>query len=269
MKNYYITESQLSILTKNIIEEQSSVVSKVPTKVIQNINKLECVPLLFRPAVLELKNKNYNPLFLKTALGIIGRESDFGSSDRYSYLNPLKSLWGYVGGQTSIGYGQIKPETAKEFGLDINDLNTAVGALKGVYSIVVKNYNLARSIGYNAAPTSNFKDGTGNAALDMAIAAFNAGPQKIVKYCETNDPNVKRNCKFAGQLVEQGFGGAAGIVGTPGYTPQSSKTKYTVTDKLVQNYLPNFKTSRWDGVDISTHGYVKEVAQTIKKLNCF
>lgn len=269
MKNYYITESQLSILTKNIIEEQSSVVSKVPTKVIQNINKLECVPLLFRPAVLELKNKNYNPLFLKTALGIIGRESDFGSSDRYSYLNPLKSLWGYVGGQTSIGYGQIKPETAKEFGLDINDLNTAVGALKGVYSIVVKNYNLARSIGYNAAPTSNFKDGTGNAALDMAIAAFNAGPQKIVKYCETNDPNVKRNCKFAGQLVEQGFGGAAGIVGTPGYNPQSSKTKYTVTDKLVQNYLPNFKTSRWDGVDISTHGYVKEVAQTIKKLNCF
>lgn len=269
MKNYYITESQLSILTKNIIEEQSSVVSKVPTKVIQNINKLECVPLLFRPAVLELKNKNYNPLFLKTALGIIGRESDFGSSDRYSYLNPLKSLWGYVGGQTSIGYGQIKPETAKEFGLDIDDLNTAVGALKGVYSIVVKNYNLARSTGYNAAPTSNFKDGTGNAALDMAIAAFNAGPQKIVKYCETNDPNVKRNCKYAGQLVEQGFGGAAGIVGTPNSTIQPGKTKYTVTDKLVQNYLPNFKTSRWDGVDISTHGYVKEVAQTIKKLNCF
>jgi hypothetical protein len=215
-------------------------------------------------------NKGYNPLFIKAALGVIGRESDFGSSDRYSYLNPLKSLWGYVGGQTSIGYGQIKPETAKEFGLDVSDLNTAFGALKGVYLILIKNYNTARSIGYNAAPTSNFKDGTGNAALDIAIAAFNAGPEKIVKYCETNDPNVKRNCKFAGQLVEQGFGGAAGIVGTPNSTiTKTEKTKYNVTDKLVQNYLPNFKTSRWDGVDISTHGYIKEVAQTIKKLNCF
>jgi hypothetical protein len=277
MKTFYITETQLEFLKQHLLSEQSVIgapnygmVNQPPTKQ-KTIKGFDCVPLLFRPAVSELKSKNYNPLFLKTALGVIGRESNFGSSDRYSYLNPLKSLWGYVGGQTSIGYGQIKPETAKEFGLDVTDLNTAVGALKGVYSILVKNYNLARSIGYNAEPTSNFKEGTGNAALDMAIAAFNAGTQKIVKYCQTNDPNVKRDCKYAGQLVEQGFGGTINIVEEIPYntpTPQPNK-KYTVTDKLVQNYLPNFKTKRWDGVNISTHGYIKEVANNIKKFSCF
>jgi hypothetical protein len=259
MKNYYITESQLSILTKNIVDEQSvigapnyGIVSNTPSRVYQEIKGLDCVPRLFRPAVYELKNKNYNKLFLKTALGVIGRESDFGGSDRYSYLNPLKSLWAYVGGQTSVGYGQIKPETAKEFGLDVSDLNTASGALKGVYSIIVKNFNIARSVGYNGAPSSNFKDGTGNAALDIAIAAFNAGAGRIVKYCETSDPNIKKNCSLAGktQTLDNG-------------------KKIEVFDKPVQNYLPNFKTKRWDGVDISTHGYVKEVADTLKKLNCF
>jgi len=259
MKNYYITESQLSVLTKNIIEEQSVVgatnygtVSQTPSRVYQEIKGLECVSNLFRPAVYELKNKNYNKLFLKAALGVIGRESDFGGSDRYSYLNPLKTLWAYVGGQTSVGYGQIKPETAKEFGLDVSDLNTATGALKGVFSIILKNFQLARSVGYNGAPSSNFSEGTGNAALDIAIAAFNAGATKIVKYCETSDPNIKKDCSLAGKTQTL-----------------SNGTKLVIYNKPVQNYLPNFKTQRWDGVNISTHGYVKEVAQTLKKLNCF
>ena len=220
---------------------------------------LPCVPELFRLPMLDMLNllgpsRSYaskpNILILKTALGVIGRESDFGQSDRYKYLNPLKVLWGFVGGQTSIGLGQIKPESLGKSGIiAIVDLNTAHGALKGVYSILLKNYAIAIETGYSSdAPSINFNSGTGNAALDIAISAFNMGATKIVKHCETDNPNLKRNCSLAGTKTKDGL---------------------TVTDKYVANYLPNYKTTRWDGVNISSHGYVKEVAETIKKMTCF
>jgi hypothetical protein len=37
----------------------------------------------------------------------------------------------------------------------------------------------------------------------------------------------------------------------------------------VPNYIPNFKTERWDWVKISSHGYISEVAQRIKTYTCF
>ena len=43
----------------------------------------------------------------------------------------------------------------------------------------------------------------------------------------------------------------------------------TVTNQVVPNYLPNFKTKRLDGVSISSHGYVQEVASRYKKYTCF
>jgi hypothetical protein len=57
-------------------------------------------------------------------------------------------------------------------------------------------------------------------------------------------------------------------IGQPSANPPAKKT-YKVSDKVVQNYIPNYKTERWDGVNISTHGYVEEVAGYYKKLNCF
>jgi hypothetical protein len=45
--------------------------------------------------------------------------------------------------------------------------------------------------------------------------------------------------------------------------------KIKVFNKYVPNYLPNFKTKRLDGVNISSHGYIKEVAEKIKKYTCF
>ena len=45
--------------------------------------------------------------------------------------------------------------------------------------------------------------------------------------------------------------------------------KYQVSHQVVKNYLPNFKTKRWDGVDISIHGYVTEVASRMRKFTCF
>ena len=274
MKNYFITESQLSRLTEKIVNEQSykpifnrninysdtpatMTAGIIQQQKIQNdlssaLANLQCVPKLFQVPLHLQKKQNKNNFLLKTALGVIGRESDFSSSDRFKYLNPLKTLWAYVGGQTSVGPGQIKPETASQFNLGVSELNTAAGSLQGVYKILNENYNKAISTGYNSSPSTNLKDGTGNAALDMAIVAFNSGPHKIVKYCETSKPTIKRDCALAGTTEKLDDG-----------------TEIKITNKYVKNYIPNFKTKRWDGVNISSHGYVKEVANNIKKFSCF
>jgi hypothetical protein len=228
--------------------------------------KIECVPYAFRHAVNTLKNKS-DKLVLKAALGIVGRESSFGVSNRYKYLNPLKTLWSKIGGDTSVGYGQVKPEKAKEYGMSINELNSALGALTIVYKIIYDYYVKAKKIGYTTTKSPGNIKGTGNAALDISILAFNAGGSKILRYCATNNPEIKRPCSNAGKLVEQVIG--APQYGMIGVKDPVGPTKYRVSNTYVQNYIPNFKTTRWDNVQISSHGYIEEVASRIKKYTCF
>jgi hypothetical protein len=103
-------------------------------------------------------------------------------------------------------------------------------------------------VGYTTGPSVNFKDGTGNSALDMAISAHNLGSQKITKYCKTSDPKINRPCDLAGKTTSEGL---------------------KVSNQYVQNYIPNFKTKRWDGVEITSQGYIIEVAKRIKEYTCF
>ena len=281
MKNYLITESQLERITNLIISEQSVVGApnfgtigssdrftnkKNETKPIKGF---DCVPYAFRHAVSTLKKKGYNPLILKAALGTIGRESSFGSGNRFKFLNPLKTLWAHLGGSTSVGYGQVKPETAKQYGMNIDELNSAIGALTTIYKILSDNYNVAKKVGFTNSKSMNGPNGTGNSALDMAIVAYNAGRGKIVKYCQTSNPKLKRDCKYAGQTIKENFineeipslGGKEAVLGT---APKTLK----VFNNPVINYVPNFKTKRWDGVNISSHGYVEEVNKRIKEYGC-
>jgi hypothetical protein len=248
----------------------------------------KCVPLMFSHAVQKLISEGYDTGFLKVSLGVIGRESDFGTSKRYNMTTLLKTLWAFVGGQTSVGPGQIKPETAKKYGLSVTDLTTAYGSIKGVYQIIKNNYDIALKNGYsNSEPSSNFNEGTGSAALDMAIISFNLGEAKITKYCKTNNHNIKKPCSLAGQTIEeqrfkmnnsktlseQGDGSAEFKMNRLNQEQLNSKStpkkKITVTKEWVPNYLPNFKSERWDGVNISSHGYAKEVAQKMKTFSCF
>jgi hypothetical protein len=276
-----LTESDLINIIKKVLNEQSAIGAPnngvsgqyKPKQIPVTPKSFECVPKLFQVPVSDLKSKGYNPLFLKAALGVIGRESSFGSGNRFEYLNPLKTLWANLGGSTSVGYGQIKPETAEKYGIDVNDLNTALGSLTTVYNILMDNFKKARQIGFNGSPSINIKDGTGNAALDMAIVAYNAGTGKIVKYCETSNPNIKRNCSFAGKTIKESLKEQS-VIGAPNYgvsksTSDTPPKMIVVFNKPVINYIPNFKTKRWDGVDISSHGYVQEVSKNIKKYNCF
>ena len=252
MGKYIITESQL-VRLKNLLTNEQSVASASIFFEVHNKNKtnptkgFDCVPYAFRYPSSNLINKGYNPLFVKTSLATIGRESSFGKSNRYNYLNPLKTLASFLGFSTSVGYGQISTTTAKQYGVKLEDLNTALGSLNTIYRILSDNYKKAKQVGFTDSKSINIQNGTGNAALDMSIVAYNAGAAKIVKYCQTSNPNLKRDCKLAGKTID-------GL---------------KVTDKPVINYVPNFKTTRWDGVDISSHGYVQEVAKRIKNYGCF
>jgi len=271
-----LTESDLMKIVKRVLLEQSVAgapnngsISKPPTppspKVIPS---LSCIPLAFQSAVSELIKQKYNKVYLKIALGIIGRESDFGESNRYKLTAPLKYLWGLVGGGTSVGYAQVKPETAKQYGLSVDDLTTAIGSLKAIYNILATNYATALKNGYTTEPSSNFAQGTGNAALDIAIAGYNLGVSKITKYCKTNDPNIKKPCNLAGKTITEQSMFSGGQGGNVNKETPKGKT-ITVTNQVVPNYLPNFKTKRLDGVSISSHGYVQEVASRYKKYTCF
>jgi len=247
-----LTEQDLINIVKKVINEQSVIGAPnsgaiVNTKFKAPIKGYECVPYAFRAAVDNLKKKGYNSLILKASLATIGRESSFGSGNRYDFLNPLKTLWAYLGGSTSVGYGQVKPETAKQYGMEIEDLNSTLGALTTIYKILSSNYQKAKENGFTNAKSKNVTNSTGNAALDMAIVGYNAGASKIVKYCHTSDPKLKRDCKLAYKNV----GGLK------------------VLNKPEINYVPNFKNKRWDGVNISSHGYIEEVAKRLKTYTCF
>jgi hypothetical protein len=57
-------------------------------------------------------------------------------------------------------------------------------------------------------------------------------------------------------------------LGNTSFKPDTSN-KNIITNKWAPNYIPNFESKRWDGVNITSHGYVKEVAKRIKSFNCF
>ena len=272
-----LTESDLEKIVKRVINEQTSIStnvqsgtydSKPPTTVSSTL--LPCVPAAFKLSIQNFIGKNYDKTFLKSALGIIGRESDFGESKRFKFTSPLKSLWAALGGQTSVGYAQIKPETAEKYGIKMGDLELASGSVEAAYKIVQDNYNLALKNGYTTQPSVNLKDGTGNSALDIAIAAYNLGASKITRYCKTSNPKINRPCSLAGKTIKEQDGSIELAMNRKNQQQlRDSGTSITITNQYVQNYIPNFKTKRWDGVSISSHGYISEVAQRIKTYTCF
>jgi len=257
MKIIKLTESDLELIVKKVISEQipgmasnnyQAQAEREAKLGVQTAKMLPCVPTAFKLPVNDLIKKNYNKLFIKASLGIIGRESDFGESNRFKFRNPLKFLYGALGGNASVGFAQVQPETAKQYGLDLTDLSLASGSLDITYRLLQDNYNKALKVGYTTGPSVNLKDGTGNSALDMAISAHNLGAEKITKYCKTSDPKINRPCDLAGTTTSDGL---------------------KVSKQHVQNYIPNFKTERWDGVEITSHGYIIEVAKRIKEYTCF
>ena len=209
-------------------------------------SKYSCVNESFRLPLDILLKRKYNKNVLKLALGIIGRESSFASGLRYSVLDPHKAMAAWFGFDTSVGPGQMKTATAEELGLDLDYILTNLGALDGVYRYLFKSIKKARTEGYSSSPSNLGNGGTGNGLYDIAIASYNIGQANITKWCKSTDPERRKK----------------------GY---KNKCKDIPSNKreIVKNYIPNFKTERWDGVETSTVGYIKEVAGYFKKFNCF
>lgn len=203
---------------------------------------------------------------IKAALGIIGRESSYGQSTRFKLLSPLKNIGAFFGFNTSAGLAQMKNSTKESLKIK-EDINTVSGALIAVYKFLDRSYKKAQQEGYSTSqPSTTPKGSTGNAALDISIASYNIGYGRIIKYCKTDDPNIKRPCTMAGKVVKE-----QSVIGAPnmGVTsqkdnPNDRQTKYKVSNELVKNYLPNIPIG-----DLTTYGYVDEVAKRIKGFNCF
>lgn len=291
-----LTESDLVNLIKKVLNEESQLSNQ----------QLECVPAAFRMATNNLIKRGFDKKLLKASLGVIGRESSFASGLRYNITSPIKSIASYFGSDTSVGPAQMKQKTTKELNLT-KDIQTIEGALEAVYKFLERSYKRAKEIGYesNKPSMTNIKSsegyllqtytkGTGDSALDISIASYNMGYGRIQKYCESglSKPSEKnpRNTKeywlelskknpskkdFYNQQIQriedeefsQSMSNVIGKIGS------SSATKKVVCDeknnRVVKNYLPNFGTTRWDGVDITTQGYVEEVANKMKNFKCF
>lgn len=212
------------------------------------VKKYSCVNEKFASPVATLLEKGYNKEILKLALGIIGRESSFESGLRYTALNPVKELWAWLGGDTSVGPAQMKIDTAESLGLDLSDISTRLGALDGAYRKLNRSINLAKKGGYTEEPSNLNNLGTGNAIYDIAVAAYNTGDGKVIlDWCESKIPERRKN----------------------GLKNKCIDTDKADTTKKVKNYVPNLTTIRDDEVNTTTHGYIKEVSETFKKTNCF
>ena len=250
-----VTESQLKSIVDNQINEQhmaAPIVNAVQTqraiskhKETQLNEAKKKYPCINDDFVISyqylLEQKKYNEKILKIALSIIGRESTFASGKRYNVTNVVKRLASMVGLDTSVGPAQMKSSTAEEFGIDLNTLTTNTGALDAAYRYVDKNYGLAKSRGYVPNRPSNLGvKGTGDGALDIAIASYNAGLKIIAPWCKTTNPKI---CVLCSNVT------------------QGAKIP-------VPNYIPNYRTERADQVNTTTRGYVTEVAGHYKKMTC-
>ena len=278
------------------IDAQDKYFKEINTSVnnfIKSFGIISCVPYTMVPLVVYVMiNKKYIIsklgitekeliMFLKASIGIIGRESNFTKfisfskgqfeiTPRYFKKNVYNFLNRYewarkhkLGGRTgSYGPAQIRLSTwnnlnmEKLFNMSGDQIYTVIGAGMGVMVNLVNNYKLAKTVGYSSSKATN-TPGTGNGALDISIAAHNIG--KPIKWCKTNDKNYAAPCDAKDHK----------------YLPYPKKQPNLILNVLPQeipNYIPNKKTEKYqgeyEGVPLTTHNYVKEVAGYMSNYEC-
>jgi len=221
----------------------------------------------------------------KAAMGIMGRETTFGKGTEFkdeaaeflmglglgfipkglqTGYNKVKQLAGQRPQQMSLGAAQFTEDTWNSYGLDkkigpygesFNVINQGIGALHRINA----DYKKALEVGTGTGPSVNpiavrqgkirSINGTGNNALDLAIVSHNMAGL-INKWCQTNDPNYAGPCD---KTEYQPF---------PESKPQI-KLK-VIQNKQIPNYFPNKGSGK-----LTSIGYLEEVANYIKKFNCF
>lgn len=291
MKVIKLTESDLKEIVKKVISEQTGpgitsfntyVTPKPPPK------KFQCLTNELSAAAQYAISQGVSTFFVKYALGIIGRESDFGAvmgkygvkavpeyvMNKMSEIIPgfkdvlqwgAKKAFGKENWVPSMGVAQMTPDIAKKYNVNLEDLMSVSGSLLAVskhlgdlYKETSKFYdaNQPSKIIYNNQLINN-PSSSGNAALDAAIMSYNLGSAKFRKqYCTTNSPQFMAPCASPNGIYLP-------------YPNDKPNFKLTVNTKnVVKNYTPTIRTKTGDNQYISNTGYLKEVVGYANKFSC-
>ncbi len=278
-RKIYISELQLNNLIKHIVVEQQNVV--------ENIEPYSCLDKEKSMAVQYAIAHGVNPIFVKYALGILGRESDYGKiygayakkaapeyvMNKLSEVVPgfksllqwgAKTAFGKDNWVPSMGIAQMTPDVAKKYGVNLEQLMTLSGSLyaasrylRDLYNITQKHYDTDQQskVVYNGKLILN-PSSSGNAALDAAIMSYNLGPGRFNKsYCTTNNTEYMAPCESPNGIVKP-F-----PKDKPDFILKVNK------NQPVKNYIPTIKTETSSGY-ISSTGYLKEVTTRAKGFAC-
>jgi hypothetical protein len=305
-----LNESELIDLVKKIIVEQRANVRVQNPKILNRSTdssikkKYQCLTNEQSAAVEYTLAHKSNPFFVKYALGILGRESDFGKvmgkygikavpeyvMNKMSEVIPgfksvlqwgAKKTFGKENWVPSMGVAQMTPDIAKKYNVNLEDLMSVSGSLLAVTKHLSDLYNETSKFYDTNQPSKIIHNGklinnpssSGNAALDTAIISYNLGPSRFRKqYCTTNNPNYMAPCNSPNGIYSP-------------YPKDKPNVKLKVnSNSVIKNYVPNLKTDTTGFIDktlnkyvrdtpkntqnISSLGYLKEVVGHANKFGC-
>jgi hypothetical protein len=311
MKIIKLKESDLEQIVKKILSEQDTMRTAVKTNQAvaastapQLQKKFQCLDEEKSAAAQYAISQGASPFFVKYALGILGRESDFGKvigkygvkaapeyvMNKMSEIVPgfkgllqwgAKKVFDKENWVPSMGIAQMTPNIAKKYNVNLDQLMSLSGSLlaaskhmNDLYNEVSKFYdaNQPSKIIHNKQLINN-PSSTGNAALDAAIMSYNLGSARFRKqYCTTNSVEYMAPCNSPNGIY----------LPFPNDKP-NFKLKVN-TNSVIKNYIPNIKTDTTGAIDkglnkyvrdtpsnvtnISSLGYLKEVAGYAKTFGC-
>jgi hypothetical protein len=289
-KQIFISELQLKNLVGSIIQEQMVKAAVDNTKLAApslNTKKYACLDNEKSMAVQYSIGHGIEPIFVKYALGILGRESDYGKiygayakkaapeyiMNKLSEVVPgFRSLLQWAAKKRydkenwvpSMGIAQMTPDVAEKYGINLEELMTLSGSLyaasrylRDLYKITQKYYDIDQQskIVYEKKLMLN-PSSSGNAALDAAIMSYYLGSGKFNKsYCTTNNVEYMAPCESPNGVFKP--------------FPKDSPNFILKVNKNqpVKNYIPTIKTKTGQGY-ISSTGYLKEVTTRAKGFAC-
>ena len=267
-----------------------------------NLNRYTCTTPEISTAASMAIFDGVDPFYVRYAIGIIGRESDFGevmgmygikAAPEY-LMNKLsdtipgfrdvlkygaKKVFNKENWVPSMGIAQMTPDIAKKYGVNLEQLMSVSGSLLAVSKHLMDLYTELTQYYDSKSPSKIINKGqlidnpssSGNAVLDAAIMSYNLGPSRFKKkYCKTNNPEYMAPCETPDGDYKP--------------FPKDKPELILKVDKtqVIKNYIPNIKTDTTTLTQkainivsdtpttqyISSLGYLKEVVNTAKTLSC-